>query len=159
LLANNPNRPVDHYDCEACGFIFWQNSKPTASAIICKRTGEILLTQRAIQPYAGWWDLPGGFLKNGEDPVPAVQRELREELHMEIEVSDLLYVITDQYGEQGDYTLNLFYRATPLNNPQTTADDVSAYDWFSPHRLPERIAFRCVREALSWFVPAIIEKG
>jgi 8-oxo-dGTP diphosphatase len=44
------------HDCTACGFEFWQNSKPTVSALIERTVGgetRLLLVRRAIEPYKG----------------------------------------------------------------------------------------------------------
>ena len=39
----------------------------------------VLLIQRAFDPYAGFWALPGGFVKIDEDLEMAARRELQEE--------------------------------------------------------------------------------
>jgi 8-oxo-dGTP diphosphatase len=45
-----------------------------------------LLGQRpAGKVYAGYWEFPGGKIEPGEAPVAALQRELREELGIEVE--------------------------------------------------------------------------
>jgi 8-oxo-dGTP diphosphatase len=36
------------------------------------------------------WGLPGGWVERGEDPRAAVERELREELKLDVEVRDLV---------------------------------------------------------------------
>ena len=44
----------------------------------------LLLEHRFRTPYR--WGLPGGFMKSGEDMVAALQRELREEIGVEVEI-------------------------------------------------------------------------
>lgn len=36
------------------------------------------------------WELPGGKLEPGEDPIPCVVREIREELSLDVTAGDLL---------------------------------------------------------------------
>ena len=51
-----------------------------------------LLAARRTEPphLAGRWELPGGKVEPGEDPVSALRRELAEELGVEIEVGEEL---------------------------------------------------------------------
>jgi 8-oxo-dGTP diphosphatase len=53
--------------CSACGFVVYASSKPTACAL-CVDDGRVLLARRAHPPFKGFWDIPGGFLDEGEDP-------------------------------------------------------------------------------------------
>ena len=71
--------------CASCGFIFYQNAKPTASVLIENNKGEILLTRRAIEPLKGYWDTAGGFCEEDEHPENAARREIKEELGIDIE--------------------------------------------------------------------------
>ncbi|MGH2346915.1 MAG: NUDIX domain-containing protein [Chloroflexota bacterium] len=40
---------------------------------------QVLLIQRAAEPFKGFWALPGGFVEEGETTADAVRRELEEE--------------------------------------------------------------------------------
>ena len=65
--------------CESCGFIYWNNSRPTAGGVVEDSQGRVLLGRRGINPSKGLWDLPGGFLEPGEHPEAGFVRELLEE--------------------------------------------------------------------------------
>jgi len=71
------------------------------------RGGRLLLTRRARPPYAGTWDLPGGFLEAGERPEACVRRELREELALGIRQARLVDFALDRYGPKGIPVLTL----------------------------------------------------
>ena len=137
--------------CPACGLVLYDNPAPTAGAIVEDREGRILLARRAIEPFKGLWDVPGGFVKPGEDGEDAVRRELGEELGVDVLVGAPAWVIADSYGNDGVPTLNVFYRARIARGEPTPADDVAEIAWFRAGELPPAcdIAFPCVREALA----------
>lgn len=56
-----------------------------AVGVLIQRDGRVLLADRpAGKPYAGYWEFPGGKIELGEDVAAALQRELHEELGIEI---------------------------------------------------------------------------
>jgi 8-oxo-dGTP diphosphatase len=56
-----------------------------AAAVIVRGDGRVLLAQRPIgKAYAGYWEFPGGKLEHGESPRAALDRELREELGLDV---------------------------------------------------------------------------
>ena len=55
------------------------------------RDGRVLASRRTEPPrLAGLWEFPGGKVEPGEDDASALARELREELHVEVEVGERL---------------------------------------------------------------------
>src|SRR5205085_1223949 len=71
--------------CPWCGFVAYANSAPTANALVVDGEGRLLLVRRAIEPFKGRWDIPGGFLEEGEHPLDGIRRELREETGLDVE--------------------------------------------------------------------------
>lgn len=131
--------------CTACGKIHWRNAKPCAGALII-RNGKVLLVRRAVEPFQGYWDIPGGFCEAEEHPAETAIREVREETGLEVEITGLWGIWMDRYGEEE--TLNIFYLARPLHRELRVGDDASGAAWFSPRALPSRIAFASGIEAL-----------
>jgi ADP-ribose pyrophosphatase YjhB (NUDIX family) len=118
-------------------------------ALILNESKEVLLTKRARDPYKGYWDVPGGFLHNGEDVAVGLKREMREELGIEIEIGEYITAITDVYGDLGYYTLNFFYLCTIMSGELRPADDVVEYCYFPLSELPDKIAFENSRQGLA----------
>jgi ADP-ribose pyrophosphatase YjhB (NUDIX family) len=139
--------------CPACGFTGYANPAPTANALCVDEGGRVLLTQRAHDPFAGLWDLPGGFLDEGEHPLDGIRRELREETGLEVEPLEFFCATTDRYGddEGAAATLNLTWTARVVGGEPAPADDVSELRWFGPDELPsdDELAFENVALVLS----------
>ena len=57
----------------------YANPAPASCALCEDGEGRILLTRRRWEPYAGMWDVPGGFIGEDEHPLDALRRELLEE--------------------------------------------------------------------------------
>jgi len=56
-----------------------------AAAVVLRADGQVLLAQRpAGKAYVGYWEFPGGKLEPGESPRAALDRELREELGLQV---------------------------------------------------------------------------
>jgi ADP-ribose pyrophosphatase YjhB (NUDIX family) len=129
--------------CTACGFVHYDSSAPTASALLVDAAGRVLLARRAIEPERGAWDLPGGFLEAAEHPLDGLRRELHEETGLDVEPVEFFGVWMDVYGDGGAPTLNLYWLCRADGEPRA-ADDVAELRWFAPDELPpdEELAFR-----------------
>lgn len=133
--------------CQKCGFVFYLNSKPTASTLIIKDS-QILLGKRIISPSKGDWDVIGGFLEPGEHPEDGARREAMEETGLEIEILNLLVIVMDKYGNDKEPTLNICYTARIKGGKLRPSDDIGELHWFDVKRLPKNIAFKNGRKML-----------
>ena len=124
--------------CPDCGRVWYQNSSPTAGAVIV-RGDEALVTVRARDPEKGRIDVPGGFLLPGEDPIEGLKREVREELGIEIETSvqETVSMATHRYGEEGDFVLALGFRAALVSGEPAPLDDVADIRWVRKDELDD----------------------
>jgi ADP-ribose pyrophosphatase YjhB (NUDIX family) len=141
--------------CPACGFKAYAHSDPTACALVEDDRGRLLLARRAIEPHRGKWDLPGGFVEEGEHPLDALHRELREETGLEIEPVEFVGAWIDRYGEieEAPSTLNLYWTARVVAGEPRAQDDVSELAWFGPEELPPdgEIAFHVPDVIRTWW--------
>lgn len=131
--------------CPTCGRVQWRNAKPCAGALVV-RHGKVLLVRRAIEPFYGFWDIPGGFCEADEHPTQTAIRETREETGLEIELTGLLGLWMDRYEDTT--TLNVYYLARPLAHGLRVGSDANGAAWFAPGALPAKIAFANGRLAL-----------
>ena len=71
------------------------------AAAIIERRGKFLITQRTgNQHLAGRWEFPGGKRKWGETLKRCLQRELREELGLEVQVKKRLCLVNYKYQDR-----------------------------------------------------------
>ncbi len=144
--------------CSRCGWRWYANPKPAAGAVV-ERSGiesngggepSVLLLRRAVEPGAGGWDLPAGYLEPHESPEQAGLRETREEAGIEIELIRLIGVYTSPSAN----AVSCIYLARPAaGDPEVVIDSESAdYAWVERRRLAEwlpRMAFEAMATALS----------
>ncbi len=130
--------------CRRCGFVAYQNPKVVVGAVVSLE-GRILLCRRAIEPRAGFWTLPAGFLEEQELPEEGAAREAWEEARARIEVRDLLAVYALRHLSQ----IQLIYRATLRDEAIGAGPESEEVRLFRWHDIPwDELAFPSVRWAL-----------
>ena len=68
-------------------------------AAVIVRNGKIFATQRGYGEWKDWWEFPGGKIEPGESPEDALQREIREELAIDIAIGRLLTTVDYDYPD------------------------------------------------------------
>jgi 8-oxo-dGTP diphosphatase len=134
--------------CGACGFVGYANPVPAAEAVCFDPDGRVLLGRRAIDPGAGLWDLPGGFLNEDEEPLDALRREVLEETGLRLDDPQFLGFWLEPYD--GRVVLCLTWTARTTGGGMA-ADDLAELRWFEPDALPDarELAFTHYPDALS----------
>ncbi len=143
--------------CPACDRSWYPNSAPTAGCVIVQ-DGRALITKRAKEPEKGRYDIPGGFLRAGEDVLVGLRREIEEELGVQIEVTfeDFVSAVPHEYGPEGDYVLAMGFSARIASGEPKAADDVEALRWVSLNEL-EDIEFAWEHDR--WIVRRALEEA
>ncbi|MGC9398027.1 MAG: NUDIX domain-containing protein [Anaerolineae bacterium] len=132
--------------CPACHLVVFREHKVAAAMLVTDDQQRVLLVQRAWNPAQGRWSLPAGFVDHDEDPAAAAVRECREETGLEVEVVELLTLISGREHPQGA-DLVIVYRGRITGGVLTPADDAADVAFFPLEALPP-LAFRATREAL-----------
>lgn len=119
------------------------------AGLIWNERGELLIAQRPLDGLlGGLWEFPGGKREAGETLEACLQRELREELGIEVQVGELFTVVRHAFTHF-KITLHAFNCRHAAGEPQ--ALEASAWAWIAPDDL-DRYAFgkadRAVIEAL-----------
>lgn len=82
-VPEGDNRP--RHICTECQTIHYQNPKVVVGCLPFWED-RILLCRRAIEPRSGYWNLPAGYLENGETLKEGALRETSEESGAEVEI-------------------------------------------------------------------------
>ena len=159
-LAGMNNRPIHDYRfaprvpdgdnrerhvCDDCGWIHYVNPKIVVGAVVT-HGNRYLLCRRAIEPRAGYWTMPAGYLEEGESAEAGARREADEEACIDIVIDSLLAVYSIPRISQ----VQLIYRAT-IERPEFAAgpesEEVALYDW---DEIPwDEVAFPSVHWSLN----------
>ncbi len=111
--------PTPHYD--------------VAAGIVRDAQGQILIAQRPLDALlGGLWEFPGGKQQDGESLPEALQRELREELAIEVEVGDLFVVVRHAFTHF-KITLHVFECRYSSGPPQKL--EVADFAWVTEEQL------------------------
>lgn len=143
-----------HKACQNCDYILHENQHATVGAVILK-DNNVLLGKRAIDPAAGTWDLPGGFVEANETIEQAILREVKEELSIDAKIIKLLGSFGPtwyEYKGKGQYNTDLYFLIEPLSENFKAADDVNEIQWFPLNQLPpkEELSFPAVTKVLDY---------
>ena len=138
-------RPV----CPRCGWVYYAKNA-LGAAILAERDGELLLVQRAHDPYGGWWMLPAGFVEYGEDAASTAVREAQEECGLDVRLTGLFGVYFGTDDPRNPSHLIVHHAAPePADAEPVPGDDAAAARWFAPDQLPAEIAFEAHRAAIA----------
>ena len=80
------------------------------------------------------WEFPGGKVEVGESREEALVREIREELSVDIEVSELLMTVEHTYP---DFHLSMHVFKCVLDHGEITLNEHVALNWLSIDELDQ----------------------
>jgi ADP-ribose pyrophosphatase YjhB (NUDIX family) len=130
--------------CPSCGRIHYQNPKLVVG-VVPEWQGRILLCRRAIEPRAGLWTLPAGYLENGETAADGARRETWEEARASVHqlVPYALFDLT--FVNQ----LYLMFRGHLVSEDCAPGPESLEVGLFAESEIPwEQTAFKVIEETL-----------
>lgn len=140
--------------CSECNFSFYINMAAAVAAVIKNDCGEILFTIRKNNPSKGMLDLPGGFVDLGETAENAIDREVMEELDVQLVDRKIIGTFTNKYLFNNiEYqTLDVIFEAKALNlNNIKCDDDVESYSFIKLDDVNEdQIAFTSIKNVVMY---------
>lgn len=101
------------------------------AALVTDKQGRILMIR---SPRRGW-EFPGGQVEEGEDLIAALQREVREETGVQVEVGPLAGV----YSNVRSHIVMLDFLCTPIAGDLQTSAESLAVEWVPRDEVLSRI--------------------
>lgn len=103
---------------------------------------KVLLIRRGIEPFAGRWALPGGFVHLDETLDEAARRELSEEAGIDKVFLEQLYTFGDVHRDPRERVISVaYYALVKLSDHKVrAATDAKEAAWFGMDDLP-KLAF------------------
>jgi 8-oxo-dGTP diphosphatase len=99
---------------------------------------KVLLIQRDLEPFAGQWALPGGFVNVGESVETAARRELAEETGLKGIFIEQLYTFSAPNRDPREHVVSVAYFALVnlLEHRVNAATDARNAAWFEMNDIP-----------------------
>ncbi len=145
--------------CPACDYVHYGDFSIGCAGVVI-RERKALLVQRGWQPFAGSWQLPGGYAEHDEPLAEAVEREVLEEAGIEARVRDVIAFRHTVAGPMGGPSTNIYvvFRLDPLGtgDPRFDGDEIANAGFFS---LEEMAAMEAVQGLSKWAIEKALRMG
>jgi len=102
-------------------------------AIILNQADKLLAVFRTetAPAHPNTWDLPGGELEVGEDPVSSIIREVKEETGLEVQDIEIFDI--EGHEDEGDeYWVTVGYKGKNISNEVILSFEHNDFRWVSP---------------------------
>jgi ADP-ribose pyrophosphatase YjhB (NUDIX family) len=137
------------------GHVTWRNPRLVVGTLPI-RGGRVYLARRAIEPGAGRWTYPGGFLEIGESAQEGARRETEEETQLRVEVGRLI----GAYSRPHVGVVTMVYEANVVGGEPLPGAETTEVRDFGPDEIPwSELAFTTAESALRDWVASLPGRG
>ncbi len=154
-LDGGRDRPA----CPACTFIHYGDFSIGCAGVVV-RGNKMLLVQRGQNPFAGSWQIPGGYAEHDEPLALAVEREVLEEAGIEAKVRDVIAFRHSIGGGIGGPSTNIYviFRLDLVGDSEPVADgdEIAAAGFYSREEMDE---MEGVQSMSKWAIDMAVEAG
>ncbi|MBV9545249.1 MAG: NUDIX hydrolase [Chloroflexi bacterium] len=134
----------DRPTCPSCGFIQYLDPKVAVAVVLGDERG-VLLGRRLVDPGAGRWSFPAGYVNRGEVLEEAALREVFEEFGVTVRLTGLV----GAYSEHGNPVVLVVYGGEIVDGAvEADGLEVGEVRWFQLENLPRDLAFEHDRRVL-----------
>lgn len=108
------------------------------AAILRNAQNQVLIVQRPLnKELGGYWEFPGGKIEPGEAPKKALQRELKEELNIDVSAEDLASLTSFTHQLHHKNITFSFYILKKWQGEITLLEGQPGLLWIDPHQLTQ----------------------
>ncbi len=133
--------------CSRCGHIHYLNPKIVCGCLAIWQD-QVLLCRRSIEPRAGFWTLPAGFMENGETTLEGAIRETREEAKADVQVDGLYCLFNIPHISQ----VYMMFKGTLIEGRHAAGDETLETGLYHEDQIPwNDLAFPVVRQTLQHY--------
>lgn len=128
--------PISNIKCPCCRRY---PSRPLSIDAIIVRDGKLLLIKRKLEPFKGYWALPGGHVDFGETVENAVTREVKEETNLTVTKMKLHGVYSNPKRHPNQSVAISYITDTEGNTK--AGDDALEFKFVPLSEIPDNLAF------------------
>jgi 8-oxo-dGTP diphosphatase len=111
--------------------------RPDGVVCYIRDSGRVLLQLKPEGRFGGgWWNAPGGKLMDGEPPLEAAVREVREETGLSVRDLREHGSLTFYFGDAGEPEFTVFVFSTERFEGTVAASEEGELAWFDEGALP-----------------------
>lgn len=126
--------------------VYWRIFRPQnhGALVALWHEGSLLLVKNS---YVNYFSLPGGNVRSGETAVDAAVRELKEEINLDVDGSELRLVLDHNHEWHGRPDHVVIFELEVQERPQVTVDrrEVVSAEWVTPEVARTRRLFPPLR--------------